>query len=146
MTISSRTPEGSFNRCPVCGADVCIEPSVPAGDAPCPNCGHLLWFLAIGATVRFYDRGRISEAKRHAAERIAQFLVERRKATAAAPRGAAEDLGLDSLDLVELVMELEEEFEITIPDDQAEKFKTVGDAIDYLERHGFGIIERPLLD
>ena len=44
-----------------------------------------------------------------------------------------EDIGADSLDIVELVMELEEEFEITIPDDQAEKIKTVGEAIDYIE-------------
>ena len=45
-----------------------------------------------------------------------------------------EDVGADSLDIVELVMELEEEFEITIPDDQSEKIKTVGEAIDYIER------------
>ena len=45
-----------------------------------------------------------------------------------------EDMGADSLDIVELVMELEEEFEITIPDDKAEKIKTVGEAIDYIER------------
>lgn len=45
-----------------------------------------------------------------------------------------EDMGADSLDIVELVMELEEEFEITIPDDQAEKIKTVGEAIDYIDR------------
>jgi acyl carrier protein len=44
-----------------------------------------------------------------------------------------EDLGADSLDIVELVMELEEEFEITIPDDKAEKIKTVGEAIDYID-------------
>src|ERR1700731_32754 len=45
-----------------------------------------------------------------------------------------EDVGADSLDIVELVMELEEEFEITIPDDRAEKIKTVGEAIDYIEQ------------
>jgi acyl carrier protein len=45
-----------------------------------------------------------------------------------------EDVGADSLDIVELVMELEEEFEITIPDEQAEKIKTVGEAIDYIKR------------
>jgi acyl carrier protein len=45
-----------------------------------------------------------------------------------------EDVGADSLDIVELIMELEEEFEITIPDEQAEKIKTVGEAIDYIER------------
>jgi anti-anti-sigma factor len=44
MVISSRTPEGRPNHCPVCGADLQIEPSDPAGDAPCPRCGHLLWF------------------------------------------------------------------------------------------------------
>jgi acyl carrier protein len=45
-----------------------------------------------------------------------------------------EDIGADSLDIVELIMELEEEFDIQIPDDQAEKIKTVGEAIDYIER------------
>jgi acyl carrier protein len=45
-----------------------------------------------------------------------------------------EDVGADSLDIVELIMELEEEFEINIPDEQAEKIKTVGEAIEYIER------------
>lgn len=44
-----------------------------------------------------------------------------------------DDLKADSLDVVELVMEFEDEFEITIPDDDYEKIKTVGDAIDYIE-------------
>ena len=43
------------------------------------------------------------------------------------------DLGADSLDTVELIMELEKEFNVTIPDDQAEKIATVGDAISYIE-------------
>ena len=43
------------------------------------------------------------------------------------------DLGADSLGTVELIMELEKEFNITIPDDQAEKIATVGDAIAYVE-------------
>lgn len=43
------------------------------------------------------------------------------------------DLGADSLDTVELIMEFEKEFGITIPDDQAEKIATVGDAINYIE-------------
>ncbi|MDR1755524.1 MAG: acyl carrier protein [Culturomica sp.] len=43
------------------------------------------------------------------------------------------DLGADSLDTVELIMELEKEFNITIPDDQAEKITSVGDAISYVE-------------
>jgi acyl carrier protein len=44
-----------------------------------------------------------------------------------------EDLKADSLDVVELVMELEDEFDITIPDDDYEKLKTVGDAIRYID-------------
>jgi len=46
-----------------------------------------------------------------------------------------EDLGADSLDIVELVMAMEEEFEIEIPDDEAENIKTVGDAINYINTH-----------
>lgn len=43
------------------------------------------------------------------------------------------DLGADSLDTVELVMELEEEFDITIPDESAEKIQTVGQAVEHIE-------------
>ena len=46
-----------------------------------------------------------------------------------------EDLGADSLDTVELVMRFEEEFEVEIPDEDAEKMLTVGDAIEYLGQH-----------
>jgi acyl carrier protein len=45
------------------------------------------------------------------------------------------DLGADSLDTVELIMEFEKEFNIAIPDDQAEKIGTVGDAIQYIQEH-----------
>ena len=46
-----------------------------------------------------------------------------------------EDLGADSLDIVELVMAMEEEFEVEIPDEEAEHIKTVGDAINYVNTH-----------
>jgi acyl carrier protein len=45
------------------------------------------------------------------------------------------DLGADSLDTVELIMEFEKEFNIAIPDDQAEKIATVGNAIEYIENN-----------
>lgn len=45
------------------------------------------------------------------------------------------DLGADSLDTVELIMEFEKEFNIAIPDDQAEKINTVGEAIKYITEH-----------
>ena len=46
-----------------------------------------------------------------------------------------DDLGADSLDIVELVMAMEEEFEVEIPDDEAENIKTVSDAINYIKNH-----------
>lgn len=45
------------------------------------------------------------------------------------------DLGADSLDTVELVMELEEEFDVNIPDDAAEKIQTVGQAVDFIDQN-----------
>ena len=48
------------------------------------------------------------------------------------------DLGADSLDTVELVMELEEEFDINIPDDAAEKIQTVGQAVEFIEQYAKG--------
>ena len=47
----------------------------------------------------------------------------------------ADDLGADSLDVVELVMALEEEFGVEIPDEDAEKITTVGQAVEYIEIH-----------
>jgi acyl carrier protein len=58
--------------------------------------------------------------------------VEREKLTDSA--SFIEDLGADSLDIVELVMEFEKEFNIDIPDEDAEKLKTVGDAMSYLRK------------
>ena len=53
-----------------------------------------------------------------------------------------DDLGADCLDQVELVMALEEKFEIEIPDDDAEKLRTVQDAIDYIEKHAKAISKK----
>lgn len=46
-----------------------------------------------------------------------------------------DDLGADSLDIVELIMALEEEFDLEIPDSEAEKIQTVGDAVDYIKNN-----------
>ena len=59
--------------------------------------------------------------------------VEQEKVTEEA--SFIDDLGADSLDIVELVMAFEEEFNVEIPDDAAEKITTVKDAIDYINQH-----------
>ncbi|MEX0891457.1 MAG: acyl carrier protein [Gemmatimonadota bacterium] len=65
---------------------------------------------------------------------INELGVESEKVTTDA--SFVEDLGADSLDTVELVMAFEEEFGIEIPDEDAEKLQTVGDAVKYLEEKG----------
>ncbi|MDA0835845.1 MAG: KOW motif-containing protein [Planctomycetota bacterium] len=59
MNISSRTPEGLPQRCPICRNDVCISPSQPTGDAVCPHCGALLWFVVGEQGTYFYEKSRI---------------------------------------------------------------------------------------
>jgi len=60
-----------------------------------------------------------------------QLAVEPEKVTDTA--SFIDDLGADSLDIVELVMTMEEEFELDIPDEDAEKMKTVGDVVNYIK-------------
>jgi acyl carrier protein len=61
---------------------------------------------------------------------VDQLAVESDKVTTAA--SFIDDLGADSLDIVELVMTMEEEFDLDIPDEDAEKMKTVGDVVKYI--------------
>jgi len=71
-------------------------------------------------------------------ERVTEIIVEQlgvSKEEAVPEASFIDDLGADSLDTVELVMALEEEFDIEIPDEDAEKMTTVADAIKYLEAH-----------
>jgi acyl carrier protein len=70
------------------------------------------------------------------AERVKDIIADKlsvEKSEVTNDASFATDLGADSLDTVELVMEFEKEFGISIPDDQAEKIKTVGAAIAYIE-------------
>jgi acyl carrier protein len=67
--------------------------------------------------------------------RVTELIVEQlgvSKAEAVPKASFIDDLGADSLDIVELVMSLEEEFDIEIPDEDAEKLQTIDDAVSYL--------------
>jgi len=71
-------------------------------------------------------------------EKVKQIIVEQLGVDEAEVTSSAsfvDDLGADSLDTVELVMALEEAFDIEIPDEDAEKIRTVQDAIDYINKH-----------
>jgi acyl carrier protein len=86
----------------------------------------------VGGPNQEVNVGAFSEDR--AREIIAKELeVDPKQVTAEAK--FIEDLGADSLDIVELVMALEEEFGLDIPDEDADKLKTVGDAMNYLQQH-----------
>jgi acyl carrier protein len=74
-------------------------------------------------------------------EKVKQIIVEQLQVDEAEVTPSAsfqEDLGADSLDVVELVMQFEEAFDMEIPDEDAEKIKTVKDATEYIEKHAKG--------
>ena len=122
MTISSRTPEGFPSRCSVCGAEVNLEFSDPPGDAPCPNCNHLLWLCCdlLSTFKRQYHQSKGIPPERITAD--TEFA----------------DLGADSLESVELVMAMEEDFGIHLPSAVADRIETIGDAIRYIEEQRRG--------
>ena len=72
------------------------------------------------------------------AEKVQEIIVEKlgcKPSEVTESASFTTDLGADSLDTVELIMEFEKEFSISIPDDKAEKIATVGDAIAYIEEN-----------
>ena len=74
-------------------------------------------------------------------EKVKQIIVEQLGVDEGEVTGNAsfvDDLGADSLDIVELVMAFEESFDIEIPDEEAEKIRTVKDAVEYIEKHSKG--------
>jgi len=93
----------------------------------------------VPVVTRLADRqggGRLAQEKMY--ERLKKIVVDQLGVDEADVKPEAsfvDDLNADSLDLVELIMSLEEEFGIEISDEDAEKIKTVGDAQEYIEEH-----------
>jgi acyl carrier protein len=84
------------------------------------------------------QKGKESPQMSDTADRVKKIVVEHLgvEADKVTPEASfIDDLGADSLDIVELVMAFEEEFNVEIPDDAAEKITTVKDAIDYIDQH-----------
>jgi acyl carrier protein len=113
MTISSRTPDGIPQSCPICGKLSEVTPAYPGGDSCCPSCGQLLWWF----------RDRVGHYGGKIADQISLST------------SYIKDLGIDSLDMVELIMEAEEEFVLTIPDEEAARMDSVADLIRYIEKN-----------
>jgi acyl carrier protein len=86
-------------------------------------------------------RKEIADLMASVDERVKQIIVEQLgvdEAEVTPNASFVDDLGADSLDTVELVMAFEEAFEIEIPDEDAEKIRTVKDAVDYINSHAKG--------
>jgi acyl carrier protein len=122
------------------GAEGCLAEIAPdwrgRWDYPLPG-ARALWYIKPHTGFRKRIAFGRSPTVASVEERVIDIVSENlgvNKEQVTRQTSFQEDLGADSLDIVEMVMELEEEFEITIPDDQAEKIKTVGEAIDYIER------------
>ncbi len=131
MPISTTIAVGALGRCPTCGG--AVAPAGEGAETVCPKCGARLWPLRTPEGVLFCDARAVAPV----AEEVTRLVCEQLGANPEQLTRQVrfqEDLGADSLDLVELVMKLEEVFDVTIPDDQSQKIRTVGDAIDYVVR------------
>ena len=94
------------------------------------------YFAAAKLKSKFIFINLNSKVMSEIAERVKAIIVDKLSVEESEVTNEASftnDLGADSLDTVELIMEFEKEFNISIPDDQAEKITTVGDAIKYVE-------------
>ena len=72
------------------------------------------------------------------ADRIIEIVagkMDKPKAEVTPEKSFVNDLGADSLDTVELMMDIEDEFDLSIPEEEAQKIETIGDAIKYVEEH-----------
>ena len=103
---------------------------------------NLAWAADLDAAAAFAtgsrDLQRSEGISMELEERVSEIIVEQLDVQADQVTEEAsfiEDLGADSLDTVELVMALEENFDIEIPDEDAEKIKTVRDAVSYIDEH-----------
>jgi acyl carrier protein len=133
MPNPSRGPKSAAGHCPACGAAVPLKPPKQYGETPCPQCGKGLWFAKQRDGVWFHEAERAARIR----ERVRAIVAGNLGIEPAAVTDFVsfmQDFGADTLDIVELVMELEEEFDLAIPDEHAERILTVGDLVDYLLR------------
>ncbi len=116
MTVSSRTPEGFPSHCPLCGAATSLEFSDRASDAPCPSCGHLLWF---SSQVLVWLQQRIGEFMGIVPDQIS-------------PDALLYDICPDFIDTDELRVAIDDTYGVTLQHDRAQ---SIADVVRYIEEH-----------
>lgn len=135
--ISPRAPHGVSDQCPLCRSAVTSDPSTADGALPCPKCGGQLWLLHTSAGMRYHEADAVGPVRERVVDVIERkFAVTRDKLTGSV---TFQDLGADSLDVAEVIMELEQEFELTIDDEEVNHLRSINDLVDYIlwrQRHG----------
>ena len=123
MSPVSPKPRIGLNCCPKCEAAFPTAAPEPGALLPCPICGHCLrvWFFAAGLQVF----GQQS-AERTIAVTAEKLALSAEKIT---PADGFAELGADSLDVAEILMEIEGELHISLTNEEAETVRTVGDVI-----------------
>lgn len=125
-----KVPEGVSNQCPLCRKSIDGQPATPSGDLACPHCGGALWFVRTGAGLRYHDAKVAAPVRDCILDAVSRKFELARDALTGVETFA--DLGADSLDVAELIMELEEDFNVTIADEEVNHLATLGDLIDYV--------------
>lgn len=122
MSDFSPVPERFPRHCPLCGGATNLESTDSAEDAPCPACGH---GLRSSTQLLASLQRRLGEPAGGETQRFT-------------PDMQLVDLAADSLDMIELVMELEKELNVAIPFHEAERLQTLGDVIRYADQRRRG--------
>ena len=135
--ISPRAPHGVSNQCALCRATIAEESSTADGALSCPACGGQLWLLHTSAGLRYHDANTVGPIRERVIDVIERkFTVPRDQLTGTV---TFQDLGADSLDVAEVIMELEQEFDLTIDDEEVNHLRCINDLVDYiLWRKGSG--------
>jgi acyl carrier protein len=131
MRTSSRSLEGVPGNCPACGAVICQEPAGPVGEAPCPYCGKVLWFVHFAGQMLFYPQEEVAAPRR---QKMGDVLVQWSRKHGADLRLADE---LDSLDIIDVFHQLEHAMGVRISEESARRIRTFRDVIDLL------VLEKP---
>lgn len=128
LSKTPRTLEGVPSQCPLCAAIICLEPAGSLGEATCPYCRGRLWFVQVFPHGLYYPNAEVSPAKR---QKIAAVVT---KWAATTRQGALAVDDLDSMELVELVLEMEQLLGVRLTEDAVREMKSLTDLLDFLVR------------